>query len=124
MMKKFILSLIVVSLLACNSDDSNPQYCTEEYVYGLSITLRDAVDNTIITEGLTVTASDGFYEEELMRIENSNNFFGAGEREGTYIIEITSTNYQDFTSDPILVGRTDDDCHVITEIIEFQLTPN
>lgn len=124
MMKKFILSLIVVTLLACNSDDSNPQYCTEEYVYGLSITLRDAVDNTIITEGLTVTASDGFYEEELMRIENSNNFFGAGEREGTYIIEITSTNYQDFTSDPILVARTDDDCHVITEIIEFQLTPN
>lgn len=124
MMKKFILFLIVVTLLACNSDDSNPQYCTEEYVYGLSITLRDAVDNTIITEGLTVTASDGFYEEELMRIENSNNFFGAGERDGTYVIEITSTNYQAFTSDPILVGRTDDDCHVITEIIEFQLTPN
>ncbi|MDY2586075.1 hypothetical protein [Winogradskyella aquimaris] len=124
MMKKFILFLIVITLLACNSDDSNPQYCTEEYVYGLSITLRDAVDNTIVTDGLTVKASDGFYEEELMRIENSNNFFGAGEREGTYIIEITSTNYQDFTSDPILVTRTDDDCHVITEIIEFQLTPN
>ena len=123
-MKKFILFLIVITLLACNSDDSNPQYCTEEYVYGLSITIRDAVDNTIITDGLTVKASDGFYEEELMRIENSNNFFGAGEREGTYIIEITSTNYQDFTSDPILVTRTDDDCHVITEMIEFQVTPN
>ncbi|GAB4159573.1 MAG: hypothetical protein Tsb0033_14330 [Winogradskyella sp.] len=125
MMKKTFLFFITCFLLSCNSDDdSQQQFCTEEYVYGLSITVKDAVDNTIITEGLTVTASDGLYEEQLMRIENSNNFFGAGEREGTYIIEVISNDYQSFTSNPIAVGRTEDDCHVITEILEFQLIPN
>lgn len=124
MMKNFILFLILVALLSCNSDDPNPQNCTEEYVYGLSVTVRDAVNNSIITESLTITASDGAYEEELMRIENSDSFFGAGEREGTYIIEITSNNYQTFISDPIVVGRTEDDCHVVTEVLEFQLIPN
>lgn len=124
MMKNFILFLTLLALLSCNSDDPNPQNCTEEYVYGLCVTVRDAVNNSIITESITVTASDGSYEEQLMRIESSDNFFGAGEREGTYIIEVTSNDYQTFTSSPIVVGRTEDDCHVVTEILEFQLLPN
>lgn len=124
MIKNFILFLTLLALLSCNSDDPNPQNCTEEYVYGLSVTVRDAVNNSIITEGITVTASDGSYEEQLMRIESSDNFFGAGEREGTYIIEVTSNDYQTFTSNPIVIGKTEDDCHVVTEILEFQLTPN
>ena len=124
MMKNFILFLALVMLLSCNSDDPNPQNCTDIFVYGLSVTVRDAVNNTIITDGLTVMARESSYEEQLMRIESSDNFLGAGERDGTYIIEVTSNDYQTFISDTIVVGRTEDDCHVVTEVLEFQLIPN
>ncbi|WP_157358362.1 hypothetical protein [Winogradskyella sp. J14-2] len=124
MMKNFILFLTLLVLLSCNSDDPNPQNCTEVYVFGLNITFKDANTQAIITDGITVTAKDGSYQEQLTRIEDSDYFLGAGEREGTYIIEVTSNNYQTFISNPILVDKTEDNCHVITRILEFQLTPN
>ncbi|APY08288.1 hypothetical protein BWZ20_08240 [Winogradskyella sp. J14-2] len=123
-MKNFILFLTLLVLLSCNSDDPNPQNCTEVYVFGLNITFKDANTQAIITDGITVTAKDGSYQEQLTRIEDSDYFLGAGEREGTYIIEVTSNNYQTFISNPILVDKTEDNCHVITRILEFQLTPN
>ena len=113
-------------MLSCNSDDDNSgiTICTEIFVYGLKVTVKNEVTNIIVTEGLTVTASEGSYEEQLMRIENSDYFIGAGEREGTYVIEITSNDYQTFTSNSIEVVLTDDGCHVITEELEFTLQPN
>lgn len=112
--------------MSCSSDDdnSNPNYCTEIFVYGLKVTIEDAVTNAIVTQGISVTAKEGSYEEQLMTIENSDYFIGAGEREGTYVIEITSNGYQTFTSNSIDVVMTDDGCHVITEELEFVLQPN
>ncbi|WP_138432712.1 hypothetical protein [Winogradskyella algicola] len=124
MMKSPFMLLALILMFSCNSDDSNPQSCTEVYVFGLNITFKDANTQTIITDGITVTAKDGSYEEQLTMIEDSDYFLGAGEREGTYIIEVTSDNYQTFISNPILVDKTEDNCHVITQILEFQLTPN
>ena len=124
-MRRFaLLATLVVLMFSCNSDDSNPQNCTEVYVYGLNATFKDTNTQTIITDGITVTAKDGSYEEQLTRIENSDYFLGAGEREGTYIIEVTSDNYQSFISNPILVDKTEDNCHVITQVLEFQLIPD
>jgi hypothetical protein len=116
--------LALILMFSCNSDNSNPQNCTEVYVFGLNVTFKDANTQTIITDGITVTAKDGSYEEQLTRIEDSDYFLGAGEREGTYIIEVTSDNYQTFISNPILVDKTEDNCHVITQVLEFQLIPN
>lgn len=125
-MKKLLLLTFVFVILSCNSDDDNTdsQYCTEIFVFGLKVTLKDAVTYAIVTEGLTVTARDGSYEEQLMRTENSNYFIGAGEREGTYVIEVISSTYQTFTSNNIVVVMTEDGCHVITEELEFALQPN
>lgn len=125
-MKKLLLLILVILVASCNSDDDNsgPQNCTEVYIYGLKVTVKDNSNNAIITDGLTVTATEGSYEEELMRIENSDFFIGAGEREGTYIIEITSNDYQTYISDPVEVKKTEDDCHVITEEVEFFLESN
>lgn len=125
MRKNIIIIFTIYFLLSCNSDDrSQQQFCTEEYVYGLKVTVKNSVTNIIITEGITIMASDGSYEEELMQIEGSDYFLGAGEREGTYVIEITSDDYQSFASNPIIVEKTEDDCHVITEDVEFFLQPN
>jgi len=125
-MKFFVLLSLFFLVLSCSSDDdnSNPNYCTEIFVYGLKVTIEDAVTNAIVTQGISVTAKEGSYEEQLMTIENSDYFIGAGEREGTYVIEITSNGYQTFTSNSIDVVMTDDGCHVITEELEFVLQPN
>lgn len=125
-MKKLLLLTFVFVILSCNSDDDNtdPQYCTEEYVFGLKVTLKDSITNAIVTEGLTVTARDGSYEEQLIRTENSNYYIGAGERQGTYVIEVISSTYQTFTSNNIVVVLTEDGCHVITKELEFELQPN
>ncbi len=113
-------------MLSCNSDDDNsgPQNCTDVYIYGLKVTVKDLFNNAIITDGLTVIATDGSYTEELMRTENLNYFIGAGEREGAYVIEVTSNDYQTYFSDYVEVERTEDDCHVITEELEFFLESN
>ena len=125
-MKKLVLLSLVLLLLSCKSDDDNtqPQICTEIFVYGLKVTVKDAATDTVLTNGITVMAKDGSYEEQLMRIESSDFYIGAGEREGSYIIKITSNDYQTFTSSSVVVEKTDDDCHVITEELEFSLQPN
>lgn len=126
MIRKLILLSLVFLLLSCNSDDdnSNPINCTEIFVFGLKVTVKEAATNAIVTEGLTLTARDGSYEEQLIRAESSDFFIGAGEREGTYVIKITSNDYQTYTSISVLVEKTEDDCHVITEALEYALQPN
>lgn len=78
------LSISIFSMSSCktNSDDEDI-LCTEIFVYGLSVTLKDANTDALITEDVTVSGIDGSYEETLMRIESSNSFVGAGERAGT-----------------------------------------
>lgn len=125
-MKKFIQLSLVFLLLSCNSDidNFNSINCTEIFVFGLKVTVKDVVTNAIVTEEITVIARDGTYEEQLIRTENSNCLIGAGERHGNYVIEITSNDYQTFTSTSVVVEKTEDDCHVITEELEFALQPN
>lgn len=115
-----VLITLMSSCKTCGNDDDI--FCTEVFVYGLSVTLKDANTGAIITEDVTISAIDGSYEETLMRIESSNSFLGAGERAGTYTLTIESPNYQNFTSESITVFA--DECHVIPEVLEIMLLPN
>lgn len=118
-MKQVILFALIL-LTQCESD--NPVICTEQFVYGLNVTFKDSATNAVITENIQVVAQDGNYEEELMIVEGFDAFIGAGERPGNYVIEVNSTEYQTFTSGLIQVEA--DECHVITQVVEFQLIPN
>ena len=118
---RFIALFCLVLMTQCN-DNNDPIFCTEEYVFGLSVTVKDANTNDILIEDITIVAQDGEYEEELMNIQGTNDFIGAGERSGNYIIKVTANNYQDFTSDVILVEA--DECHVIPETLQVLLQPN
>ena len=118
---KYAVIFLLFFLTTCEKDDDGI-ICTTEFVYGLHITVKNANTNAIVVDGITVIARDGNYEEELININGSNNFIGAGERAGNYIIEITSNNFQTFTSETIVVGK--DECHVIPEILEVLLQPN
>ena len=118
MIKKILIFCSCTLFLACPQKDDGV-YCTEEFVYGLSITVT--VSGEYVTEGITVTATDGTYSEELMSFPEGTNFVGAGERPGTYVINITSEIYQEFNSELIQVDA--DACHVIPEVRTFELQP-
>jgi hypothetical protein len=46
---------------------------------------------------------------------------GAGERPGSYVLEITAEGYDSYTSEIIQVES--DECHVIPEVLEILLLP-
>lgn len=120
MIKQIVLFSCCFLLFACPQKDDEV-FCTEEFVYGLSITVSDADSGEVITENITVTATDGNYTEELMAFFDFSNFVGAGERPGTYTIHISAEGYEEFVSQPIEVGANE--CHVIPEVRSFQLQP-
>ncbi len=107
-------------IFGCNNNDGNSVACTEIYVYGLNVTVKNAVSNEIITNGITVLASEGDYAEELVLFADS--YSGAGERPGSYILKITGNEYQNYISEIIEVGT--DVCHVIPELVQIDLQPN
>ena len=119
----FILLITFLTLTSCNTNDDIDQIiCTEEFVYGINVTLIDSSTSNPITMDVDVKIEDGDFEEILMTLDGIDAFFGAGERPGNYIITVTSSNYQTYISDSIAVFN--DLCHVISETIEIQLTPN
>lgn len=117
---RFIGLFFLILLTQCDND-KDPILCTEEYVYGLSVTVKDANTSFTITENITVIANDGEYEEELMTDEDFGDFFGAGERPGNYIIEVIADGYEAYTSEVIQVDAGE--CHVIPEALEIVLQP-
>lgn len=119
---KSLFICAIVSCAACfcgNPDDGIA--CTEEFVYGLNVYVEDAQTNQVLTEGVTIIATEGDYEETLMLIEGSNSFVGAGERDGVYTIEVSAIGYQTYTFEEIILGH--DGCHVIPQIIDVDLSP-
>jgi len=118
-MKFLPFCLLLFVVVCCKNDDGSQIACTEEFVFGLNVQVRDAVTGGIILNEITVTAIDGAYTEELSF--NFDTFIGAGERPGDYTLEVIATGYVDFTSNVIRVEAND--CHVIPESVEIELQP-
>ncbi|MGK0385920.1 MAG: hypothetical protein ACI849_000525 [Patiriisocius sp.] len=122
-MKKFAFICLLTTLLACDTSDDPGDLitnCTEEFVFGLSIQVRDANTNNIILQNVSVIAVDGDYTEELDF--NFDTFLGAGERAGNYVLTVSAEGYQTQITDPIAVGA--DECHVITQQRDVLLNLN
>ena len=119
--KKWLVFSSCLLLWACPQKEDDGFACTEEFVYGLSISVTNAVTGQFITENITVTATDGNYSEELMSFQDFTGFFGAGERAGNYSIYISAEGYNEYTSETIVVKANQ--CHVIPEVRTFELQP-
>lgn len=120
-MKKILLLLAFITF-GCSDDDlADEVVCTTEARAGLQVTVTDAVTGMALAEGVTVTATDGNYMETLEQPGIFNQFTGAWERAGTYIITVTKNGYQTYVSQPVTVGA--DVCHVITETVTVTLQP-
>jgi hypothetical protein len=125
-MKKLIplLALLVLTTYACSDDDdnnNNTQPCTDEVAPALKVVVVNATTAVSLGAGLTVTATDGTYVDELDYVAEVNEFRGADERPGTYTITVTGTGYRPYVSQPVTV--TADECHVLTQTVNVALQP-
>ncbi|GAB5400911.1 MAG: hypothetical protein Aureis2KO_24960 [Aureisphaera sp.] len=112
----------MLTILSCNSDDGgDTQACTEVLVFGLRIEVLNNTNGNPVSSDITVTATDGSYSEDL--VFQGGAWLGAAEREGTYDISVTSQSYTPATLNDIVVGKTADDCHVITEERQVLVSP-
>ncbi len=125
-MKKLIVLVFVLLCFACKSDDDTvmeePVNCTEEFVFGLSVQVRDATTNAIIPGGVVVTARDGSYTETLDFMFDTH--VGAGERPGTYTLTARKDGFITKMAGPITVVLDEDMCHVITQSVTIELEEN
>jgi hypothetical protein len=115
-MKKLLLIIAFFPFLMatqCEEED-NGIACTEEARAGLNITIKDAVTNAVLSEGVSVIATDGSYSETLVNFGGVEPVFsGAYEREGNYIITVSKAGYVTYTSE--IISVTSDVCHVIPQ---------
>jgi len=120
-MKYFIPILVFLLLVSCKNkdDDTEPINCTEIFVFGLTVQVRDINTGDFILNNIIVTATDGSYAEELAF--SNDRFFGAGERPGDYTLTVVADGYMTLITPVIEVSA--DECHVINESIDLVLDP-
>lgn len=122
-MKFSRLLLLLFALAGATSACNGGEACTLELVYGLNVNVvDDASGNPICTAD--VTATEGSYSEPLTTFTSTApcTFVGAGERAGTYAIQVEAAGYQTRTVADVEVE--DGGCHVVGETVEVRLTSN
>lgn len=109
-------------LLFLSCDSTTDGICSLEARAGLNITVKDAVTKQLLSDGITVEATDGNYMETLEFFNADEPVFsGAWEREGAYIISVSGIGYINFVSEIITVKA--DECHVIPQQLQIILQP-
>jgi len=88
-------------------------------VYGVSAEVTDAQTGAAIANA-TLTLQDGNYIEVMQSI-TPGEYFGAGERPGTYSLTAQASGFQSVTVDNIVVES--DPCHVIPVTVQVAMPP-
>jgi hypothetical protein len=121
-MMKIMIFCSFLLFLSCTFNNTDEIQCTEEARAGLNITVKNAVTNQVLGNGIIVTAKDGNYTETLGFFDANNPVFsGAWERAGTYIVTVSGVGYITFVSGAITVAA--DECHVIPQQLQIVLQP-
>jgi hypothetical protein len=94
--------------------------CAAAFGFGLEVALKDSLTNEIpsVASSWRVRDIAGTYADSGRTMAY---FFSAGERAGTYRIEITTPGYRDWTADNVIVGR--DQCRVKLVALTARLQP-
>lgn len=118
-------SILAVLLLAsacsgraqAGDPDGPGTMCTMEARSALAVTPMDAVTGARVT-GAVVRVTDGTHSENLAEFDGV--YSGAHERAGTYTIVVSHPDYRQWQRAGVVVRE--DECHVITEVVEARLT--
>ncbi len=100
------MGLIGLAVAGCNGIFGGV-VCTEEFRFGVNVTVTDTNGNPIT--GATLTLAEGDFQE-LMQEFSSGNYAGAGERAGTYTLTVAADGFETVMLTEIVV--TADECHV------------
>ena len=95
--------------------------CTLQYVYGVNVSLTDAQTGQSIS-GATLTLISSTSTEIMEESPNQSGvYLGAGEKPGTYTLNVQAAGYQEVSQDNIVV--TSDPCHVIPVNLDISMNP-
>jgi hypothetical protein len=105
-------------LSACGSSLSGGRVCTEDFRYGLNVTVVDSVTNAPPASAVLIARSGAFVDSvgprtPMQFVQNGPPVLllsSAGERAGTYDLTVRSPGYRDWTRTGVEV--TEDECHV------------
>ena len=94
--------------------------CTLEFRYGLRVTAWDLPTFELVDSTLTGILTDGAYREVMETSFNEAILIGAGERPGTFDIEMTAPGYRPWSRTGVKVMMDRSGCHVeLTDIDAF-----
>ena len=118
-----VMSAMLLMLLGCRTVGiGEPIVCTEQFVYGLNVTVLDQSTGAAIAADATMTLQQGTYEEVVTDSWDGTTLSGAGERPGIYAVTVEHPGYQTWTLAGVVV--TADECHVIPVSLTAALVPN
>jgi hypothetical protein len=118
--------LLGLTLLAaaCDEGSLSPVACTEQFVFGLQMEVREADGGAPAAQGAVATVTDGDYVEVVAGPISGGPdalfLVAAGERAGTYDIEVAREGFETWDTTGVVVDE--DICHVITEQVPVFLT--
>lgn len=118
-MKKIAILLFAIVAFACSDDDKKDTYaCTLEVRPPLEVTVTDAVNGAVLTEGVTVLAVSG---ATSVSVPLQGDKFVGGPSANTYVVKVSSAGYADYTSETQTqeFGK----CGVVTNNMSVLLQP-
>jgi hypothetical protein len=119
-MKNGLAPLFLMFVGACGHAPEASFDCTAEYVYAINLTVVDGTSGEAV-EGITGWVRDGEFVEPLEVADRGGVAYAAGERPGTYAIEVRAPGYQPWDTAGIVA--TADQCHVHPRRIDVVLLP-
>ena len=113
--KQVWFALVMASLAGCSSASTTPRVCTAEFVYGISVRVRDSVSGAPTASGATLVARDGSYADSVRAVggldADAIPLSVAGERAGIYSLTLRKAGFGDWTLQGVRVERGE--CHVV-----------
>jgi hypothetical protein len=109
------VGLIAVAASACDLLDSEPIFCTGEFVSGLHVSVQDSVTGAPTASGAQLIARDGAYADTATVPPAAPNpdawvLLAAGERPGVYVVTVRKAGFATWERTGVEV--TADECHV------------
>ncbi len=107
-MRWFAIVLAGLAVQGCTL----PLACTLEFRYGLKITAWDVSTHELVDSTPTGTLTAGTYREMMEAGWNDAVLLGAGERPGSYDVEVTAPGYRPWRRTDVEVRMGRNECHV------------